>query len=77
MTIILTKELMLAVAQGMSALRDAAGDLENEPETKLDNAVGRNLRLMIERKRQDADLLAGWLKRFAPDAGIDPNTLDV
>lgn len=73
----LTKELMLAIAQGMSALRDSATDLENEPETKLDNGAGRNLRLIVERKRQDADLLAGWLKRTAADAGVDPNTLDI
>lgn len=65
-----TKEFVLAVADGIGALRSLADTIEKHAEAKADNGTGRLLRDGIERKRQNADLLAGWVQRHRSAVGL-------
>ena len=72
---VITKEFVLAVTAGARALYESAYEIENAKESKNDDAVGRTLRYQIEAKRQQADMLIGWAKRNASQAGIDPEDI--
>ena len=73
----ITKEFVLAVVAGLQALRAHADDMQKEPQFKAEDGVGRILRKRTEEARQGADLLAGWVRRSAPEAGLNPEDFDI
>lgn len=72
---VITKEFVLAVTNGARALYESAYELERTNESKGDDAVGRTLRYQIEAKCQQADMLIGWARRSASQAGINPEEI--
>lgn len=66
----LTRGLLMAVAHAACAMRREADTLESDPQFNADNGIGRRLRPAAEQYRQDADLIAGWVKRHSASVGL-------
>lgn len=72
-----TRVFVLAVVEGIQALRQLADEWERGPESKVNNSVGRILRRRIEEYRQQADLLAGWVRRVRRDCDLEEHEANV
>lgn len=66
----LNRALLLSIANAACSVRREAATLEKGPEFSADNAVGRRLREAVEQYRQEADLIAGWVKRHCESVGL-------
>lgn len=73
----LTRELVLAVVEGLRALRSQADAAEHEATSKAATGAGKMVREVIERNRQQADLLAGWVMRHRDAAGLSEDDCHV
>lgn len=74
---IVTEELVRAVADGVRALRSQADAAEQEATAKAITGAGKLIRECIERQRQQADLLAGWVMRHRDAAGLSEDDCHV
>lgn len=75
---IITKEFVLAIVEGIHALRRQAQVTADEPEFSAENGVGRILRAQQENNLQSADILAGWVRRRSLDeCGVNPEDLAI
>lgn len=75
---IVTKEFVLAVVEGIQALRRQAQVLADEPQFANDDGVGRILRTQQENNLQSADILAGWVRRRSlNECGVNPEDFDI
>jgi hypothetical protein len=72
-----TRVFVLATVEGIQALRQLAEEWERGPEAKANNGVGRILRRRIEEYRQQADLLAGWVRRVRKDCQLEEHEAHV
>jgi uncharacterized caspase-like protein len=72
-----TRAFVLATVEGIQALRQLAEEWERGSETKANNGVGRILRRRIEEYRQQADLLAGWVRRVRKDCDLEEHEAHV
>lgn len=72
-----TRAFVLATVDSIQALRQLADQFERGPEAKVNNGVGRILRRRIEEYRQQADLLAGWVRRVWRDCDIEEHEVNV
>lgn len=74
---IVTKEFVLAVAAGISALRSACNAAEADKSVAAGSSAAKMVTHQVERDRQHADLLAGWVQRHRPQAGLSEDEVDV
>lgn len=72
-----TKEFVFAIAAGISALRNACNAAEADKSVPAGSAAGRMVAEQIERDRQHADLLAGWVQRHRNQAGLAEDEVHV
>lgn len=68
----LTKQFVLAVEEGVYALRAQAHALANSETAKDDTTAGRVVREGAESSLQTSDLLHGWAKRAREAVGLPP-----
>jgi len=76
-SIVVTKDFITALVELIQATRVTASEWQKLPESKADNGVGRIMRARIEAARQSADLVTGWVKRNALEAGVNPDDFDI
>jgi len=69
------RDFMLAVVAGIEGIRTQADLIARDPATKADTSTGRMLREGVENKRQQADMLAGWVRRMWRVAGLETEDL--
>jgi hypothetical protein len=75
--VIVTKEFVLAVAAGISALRSACSAAEVDTTIQPGTGAAKMVAAQIERDRQHADLLAGWVQRHRGEAGLSEDDVYV
>lgn len=73
----ITREFVLAAVEGIHALRLQARGIAEELQAKGDDGVGRILRAREENYHQSADILAGWVRRNATEAGLNAADYDL
>ena len=72
---VLTKDIVLAVEEGVRALRSRAHNLATCELAKDESASGLAVRVGAEADRQRADMLAGWAVRAREEVGMPPQEM--
>lgn len=68
---ILTKDFIVAVEAGISALHTNSGSLKQSELFNNQDQVGEILRIASEQATQQAELLSGWTKRARKEIGME------
>ena len=68
----LTKEFIIAVEGGASAIREKAQEASNLPEAKSSGKTGELIRKRAEECHQTADMLDGWAIRARTELKMEP-----